>query len=258
MSALQIRQVLCHEDNYAVIVHDPESGGTLVVDTPQAAPIREALEAEGWRLTHILNTHHHHDHVEGNAELKELYGAKVHGPAHDKDRIPGLDVALRDGDGVSLGAHRIDVIAVPGHTLGSLAYFICGENILFAGDTLFSLGCGRMFEGDAEQMWHSLDLLRHLPEDTRMYCGHEYTLANAAFALSVEPGNAALQKRAGEVRKLREKGEPALPVTMAEEKATNPFLRPESEEIRKSLGLHALENWRVFGELRQMKDNFKA
>jgi hydroxyacylglutathione hydrolase len=258
MSALQIRQILCHEDNYAVLVHDEASGETLVVDTPEAAPIRAALEAEGWRLTHILNTHHHYDHVEGNEALKKEYGATIYGPAHDKGRIPGLDKPLRDGDKLSFGDYRIDVISVPGHTLGSMAYYICGERIVFAGDTLFSLGCGRMFEGDAEQMWHSLDLFRHLPEETRLYCGHEYTLANAAFALSVEPGNEALRKRAEEVRKLRADGLPTLPSTIALEKATNPFLRPDSMEIREKLDMMGVENYRVFGELRAMKDNFRG
>jgi len=256
MTSLQIRQIPCRTDNYAVLVHDPQSGETLAVDTPQAAPMIAALEEEGWRLTHIFNTHHHADHVAGNLELRERYAARVFGPAHDRDSIPGLDEPLKDGDGFSLGAHRIDIIAVPGHTLGSLACYVCDARLLFAGDTLFSLGCGRMFEGNAETMWHSLDLLRHLPEDTSLYCGHEYTLANGEFALTIEPGNAALQKRMEEVRQLAREGKPTLPSTIALEKATNPFLRPESPEIRATLGLKAVENWRVFGELRQRKDAF--
>ncbi len=256
MTRLEIRQVPCHEDNYAVLLHDEKSGETLVVDTPEAEPILEVLETEGWRLTHILNTHHHHDHVEGNLALKDKYGARVHGPALNREQIPGLDVALKDGDRIALGEYRIDTISVPGHTLGSVAFYVCDERILFAGDTLFSLGCGRMFEGDAETMWHSLDLLRHLPDETRLYCGHEYTLANGEFALTVEPGNAALAERMEQVRKLVAEGKPTLPSTIAQEKATNPFLRPESMEIRKTLGMKAVENWRVFGELRQRKDQF--
>ncbi len=256
MATLRIRQVPCRTDNYAVLVHDPESGETMVVDTPEAGPIEAALEEEGWKLTAIVNTHHHADHVAGNLALKEAHGAAVLGPAHDGERIPGLDRPLKDGDGFSLGAHRFDVIAVPGHTLGSLAYYICDEKIVFAGDTLFSLGCGRMFEGDAETMWHSLDLLRHLPEDTRLYCGHEYTLANAEFALQVEPGNEALRERGEQVRALRRSGQPTLPSTIALERATNPFLRPESAEIRKNLDMEGVENWRIFAELRQRKDAF--
>ena len=256
MATLQIRQVPCRADNYAVLVHDPESGETMVVDTPEAAPVEAALKAEGWKLTAIVNTHHHADHVAGNLALKEAHGATIFGPAQDRDRIPGLDRPLKDGDGLSLGAHRFDVIAVPGHTLGSLAYYICDEKIVFAGDTLFSLGCGRMFEGDAETMWHSLDLLRHLPEDTRLYCGHEYTPSNAEFALEVEPGNEALRRRVEKVRALRREGRPTLPSTIAQERATNPFLRPESAEIRKNLDMEGVENWRVFAELRQRKDAF--
>ena len=256
MGALEIRQIRCRSDNYAVLLHDPESGETMVVDTPDARAINAELEKEGWRLTHIVNTHHHYDHVDGNEALKAEHGATVYGPAHDRDRIPGLDVALKDGDGLSLGNHRFDVIAVPGHTMGSLAYYICDERIVFTGDTLFSLGCGRMFEGDAETMWHSLDLLRHLPDDTTIYCGHEYTLNNAEFALTVEPGNEALRKRAEEVRRLMRERKPACPTTVALEKATNPFLRPESPEIRENLGMMGVENYRVFAELRQRKDAF--
>jgi hydroxyacylglutathione hydrolase len=258
MSLLDIRIVRCRTDNYAFIVHDPDSGRTMVVDTPEFGPIDAELQKEGWGLDLIVNTHHHQDHVDANLALKEKYGAEVLGPKHDAERIPGLDRGLRDGDGFSLGEHRFDVIAVPGHTMGHLAYYICDQKAVFTGDTLFSLGCGRMFEGDAEQMWHSLDLFRHLPDETRLYCGHEYTLANAAFALTVEPGNEALRKRAEEVRKLRADGLPTLPSTIALEKATNPFLRPDSMEIRENLGMTGVENYRVFGELRAMKDNFKG
>jgi hydroxyacylglutathione hydrolase len=256
MSTLDIRIVPCRTDNYAFILHDAESGETMVIDTPEAEPIQKVLEREGWRLTHIVNTHHHYDHVEGNEALKAAHGATVYGPAHDAGRIPGLDRGLRDGDGISLGDHRFDVIAVPGHTLGHLAYYICDQKVVFTGDTLFSLGCGRMFEGDAETMWHSLDLLRHLPEDTLMYCGHEYTLANAEFALTVEPGNEALRKRVEEAREQRRAGKPTIPVTIGLERQTNPFLRPESIEIRENLDMMGVENYRVFAELRQRKDRF--
>ncbi len=256
MSTLEIRIVPCRMDNYAFILHDPESGETMVIDTPQTEPIRKVLDEEGWRLNYIVNTHHHHDHVEGNEALKAEYGATVYGPAHDRARIPGLDRGLKDGDGFSLGNHRFDVIAVPGHTMGHLAYYICDQKVVFTGDTLFSLGCGRMFEGDAETMWHSLDLLRHLPEDTRMFCGHEYTLANAEFALTVEPHNEDLKTRVEEARAQRRAGKPTIPTTIGLEKKTNPFLRPESIEIRETLDMMGVENYRVFAELRQRKDRF--
>ncbi len=256
MSTLEIRIVPCRMDNYAFILHDPDSGETMVIDTPQADPIRQVLEQEGWRLNWIVNTHHHYDHVEGNEALRAEYGATVLGPAHDRDRIPGLDRGLKDGDGFSLGDHRFDVIAVPGHTMGHLAYYICDQKAVFTGDTLFSLGCGRMFEGDAETMWHSLDLLRHLPEDTLMYCGHEYTLANAEFALTVEPNNEDLKRRVEEAKAQRRAGQPTIPTTIGLEKRTNPFLRPESIEIRENLDMMGVENYRVFAELRQRKDRF--
>ncbi|HHN67975.1 MAG TPA: hydroxyacylglutathione hydrolase [Thermopetrobacter sp.] len=258
MSALRVRLVPCRSDNYAVLLHDEDSGETAVVDTPETEPIAAALEEEGWRLTHILNTHHHGDHVAGNRALKERHGATVYGSEYDakKGRVPGLDVALKDGDGLRLGDHRFDVIAVPGHTLGHIAYYACDAKMLFAGDTLFSLGCGRLFEGDAEMMWHSLDLLRHLPDDTQLYCGHEYTLSNGEFALEVEPGNAALRERVEEVRELMRQRRPSIPVSIGREKATNPFLRPQSAEIRDRLGLEGVENWRVFAALRERKDAF--
>ena len=256
MSDLDIRIVRCRTDNYAFVVHDADSGETMVVDTPEAGPIRDVLDAEGWGLDMIVNTHHHADHVAANLELKEAFGARVLGPAAEAAAIPGIDRRLKDGDGFSLGAHDFDVIAVPGHTMGHLAYYICDRKVVFTGDTLFSLGCGRIFEGDAETMWHSLDLLRHLPGDTLLYCGHEYTLNNGEFALTVEPGNAALRERVDEVRELMREGRPAIPVTIARERETNPFLRPESVEIRETLDMMGVENWRVFAELRERKDRF--
>ena len=255
-SKFDFRLVRCRTDNYAVLMHDPESGETAVIDTPEFGPIDAALEAEGWQLTHILNTHHHYDHVDANEALKEKYGATVIGPEKNRGRIPGLDRGVRDGDKIAFGGEIIDVLAVPGHTLGHVAYYLCNSKVVFTGDTLFSLGCGRIFEGDAEMMWHSLDVLRHLPEDTLMYCGHEYTLTNGEFALTVEPNNEALQKRVEEVRDLLRQRKPTIPVTIGLEKRTNPFLRPESPEIRDSVNMHGVENWRVFAALRERKDHF--
>jgi len=255
-SKFDFKLVRCRTDNYAVLVHDPQSGDTLVVDTPEFAPIDAALTEAGWKLTHILNTHHHADHVDANIALKEKYGATIYGPKKNAGQIPGMDKGLNDGDKLSFGGEIIDVIAVPGHTLGHVAYYICGEKVVFTGDMLFSLGCGRIFEGDAEMMWHSLDMLRHLPEDTLMYCGHEYTLNNGEFALTVEPGNEDLRRRVEEVRELLRAGKPTIPVSIGLEKKTNPFLRPESPEIRENVNMKGVENWRVFAALRERKDRF--
>ncbi len=255
-SKFDFRLVRCRTDNYAVLFHDPESGETALVDAPEFGPVDAALQEAGWTLTHVLITHHHADHVAANEELKAKYGATIIGPEKNRGQIPGLDRGVKDGDKITFGGDVIDVLAVPGHTLGHVAYYMCNSKVVFTGDTLFSLGCGRIFEGDAETMWHSLDMLRHLPEDTLMYCGHEYTLNNGEFALTVEPRNKDLQRRVEEVRQLLREGRPTIPVSIGQEKKTNPFLRPDSAEIRDVLDMHGVENWRVFGALRERKDHF--
>ena len=255
-SKFDFRLVRCRSDNYAVLFHDAESGETALVDAPEFGPIDVALQETGWNLTHILITHHHADHVAANEELKAKHGATIIGPEKNRGQIPGMDRGVRDGDKIDFGGEVIDVLAVPGHTLGHVAYYMCASKVVFTGDTLFSLGCGKIFEGDGELMWHSLDMLRHLPEQTMMYCGHEYTLNNAEFALTVEPGNVDLQKRAEEVRRLVREGRPTIPVSIGLEKKTNPFLRPDSYEIRENLNMHGVENWRVFAALRERKDQF--
>lgn len=257
MSTLETRQFVCGADNYGVLLHDPQGGVTLAVDTPQAEPIRQALRDHGWTLTHILTTHHHYDHVEGHEALKAETGAVIIGSARDGDRIPGLDMAARDGDQLRIGGLTITVLETPGHTLGHLCYWLPAEGLLFTGDTLFSLGCGRLFEGTAAMMWASLDRLRALPPETRVYCGHEYTEANARFALTIEPENEALRRRAAEVALARKAGRPTLPVPLAAEIAANPFLRPDSPAIQRRLGLEGAPLHEVFAAIRIRKDNFR-
>jgi hydroxyacylglutathione hydrolase len=212
------------------------------------------LSERGWTLSHILVTHHHSDHTDGVSELKQAFGAIVYGPANDTRPIPGLNHALKAGDEFKFAGHSISVIFAPGHTKGHIVYHLPSQKLAFVGDVLFSLGCGRVIEGTMDQMWTSLDTLRRLPPETSVYCGHEYTLANARFALTVEPGNQVLRRRAEEVADLRAKSLPTLPTTIASERAANPFLRPESPEIRKILGMPDASNAQVFAELRERKN----
>ncbi len=256
MAKLKIHQFPCLKDNYGYLVHEPSSGKTATIDTPEVKPILAALAERGWTLTHILNTHHHFDHAGGNAELKEKTGCTVIGPKGEKDKIPGIDRPVGEGDIVELGAARARVIEVPGHTSGHIAYSFDEEHIAFVGDTLFALGCGRLFEGTPQQMWTSLGKLMTLPDDTIVYCAHEYTQANARFALSVEPQNAALVARAKEIDEKRSRGEWTVPTTIGLEKKTNPFLRAASIDLRRTIGLEAAKDVDVFAETRKRKDNF--
>ncbi len=253
---LEIHQILVMKDNYVYLLHEPESQATAVVDPAEAEPVLEALDRKGWKLSHILNTHHHWDHVGGNLALKQHTGCRVFGAERDRENLPGLDRGLAEGDTAELGRVRAEVLAVPGHTQGHIAYWFREERALFCGDTLFAMGCGRLLGGTAEQMWSSLGRIRELPDDTRVYCAHEYTEANGRFALTVEPGNSALAARLARVRELRRAGTPTVPSLMAEERATNPFLRPESPEIQETLGLLGAEPARVFAETRRRKDAF--
>lgn len=256
MANLEIEMFPCLSDNYGFLVHDDEAGVTAAIDTPEVGPILEALEARGWRLTHILNTHHHHDHAGGNRALKERTGCTIVGPGRDASRIPGIDVRVAEGDRYMLGSHAVDVLETPGHTTGHIVYHLPDDGVAFVGDTLFALGCGRLFEGSPDQMWSSLQKILALPDDTRLYCAHEYTVANAKFALTVEPGNAELVERAAEIEKLRAAGRPTVPTTVALERATNPFLRPTSDNLRATLGLAAAGDVDVFARTRELKDAF--
>jgi hydroxyacylglutathione hydrolase len=254
MKPFEISLVPCLTDNYAVLIHASASGETLTVDAPETSAISAALAQRSWRLTHILVTHHHNDHTGGIAGLKAHYGCNVYGSAIESERIPGLDLELSESSKLTFAGEEIRVLETPGHTLGHVTYHLPGQKLAFTGDTLFSLGCGRIFEGDAETMWHSLQKIARLPDDTAVCCGHEYTLANGRFALSVEPENEFLKRRMVDVERLRSEGAPTLPTTIALEKATNPFLRPASANIRARLGLQGMPDWRVFQRLRELKN----
>jgi len=266
MATLEIRQFPCWQDNYGVLIHDRDAGLTASIDAPQGDAVRAALQKAGWKLTHIFTTHHHHDHIEGNAALKRETGCKIYGPAEEAANIPGIDATVKEGNKLPFGSFELQVLETPGHTPGHVTYFIpdaiASEDggqagVAFVGDTLFSVGCGRVMEGRHAQMWHSLEKIRRLPPSTMIYCGHEYTQSNIRFALTVEPGNKALQERKREVDELREDSEPTLPVALMSELETNPFLRVESPEIRQHLGLGPdAPAERVFEELRRRKDRF--
>lgn len=256
MSELEIHMFPCLADNYGYLLHDADSGLTAAVDTPDAEEIAAQLDAKGWRLTHILNTHHHGDHAGGNLELKRRTGCTIVGPRADAARIPGLDVAVGEGDVVELGAHRARVFDTPGHTRGHIVYWFADARAAFVGDTLFALGCGRLFEGTPTQMWGSLSKILAWPDDTRIYCAHEYTQSNARFALTVEPQNTRLQARAANVARLRAAGTPTVPSTLGEERATNPFLRPQSADLRTTIGLGQAPDVEVFAKTRALKDAF--
>ncbi|MGI2325847.1 MULTISPECIES: hydroxyacylglutathione hydrolase [Methylococcus] len=255
---LEILQIPVLEDNYVYLLHEPGSGATAAVDPAVAGPVLEALDARGWRLGHVLNTHHHGDHVGGNLELKAATGCAIVGAAGDRHRIPGIDVALKDGEEFRLGSASARMLDVPGHTSGHVAFWFEDDAALFCGDTLFALGCGRLFEGSAEQMWRSLERLRALPAETKVFCAHEYTQANARFAVTIEPGNVALRERVERVEALRREGAATVPSILSEELATNPFLRPESPEIRARLGLPDVPEVEVFAEIRRRKDVFRG
>jgi hydroxyacylglutathione hydrolase len=256
MSWLEIALVPCLRDNYAYLLRDPEEDFCAVVDPSEATPVRAALNVRSWRLTHILNTHHHPDHTGGNAELKAEFGARVIGPGKDRARIPALDEGVEESSAVALGSHRAHVLEIPAHTRAHIAFVFEEDDAVFTGDTLFAMGCGRLFEGTPEMMWRSLSKLMTLPDSMRVYCGHEYTWNNGRFALTLEPGNPDLAERMREIEKLRAAGSPTVPSTIGLEKRTNPFLRPYSPEIRRTLNMPGASDVEVFAEMRSRKDRF--
>ena len=250
----EIHQFPCLKDNYGVLVRDPASGVVAAIDAPNGEEVAAALKAKGWKLTHILTTHRHGDHTDGNLPLKAATGCTIIGPRGEAELVPGIDKAVGEGDTFMLGSIEVRVLETPGHTKGHISYWMPQAQVAFVGDTLFAMGCGRVFEGAAEQMWASLAKLAGLPAATAIYCGHEYTLANARFALTIEPENEALQARTREVEAKRARGEATLPTRLDVELATNPFLRPHSPAIRKRLGMPAAPDWQVFGEVRERKN----
>ncbi len=251
---LEIIRIPVLKDNYVWLLH---SGMTVaVVDPAVEGPVVAELDHTGRRLTHILNTHHHNDHVGANLALKARYGCKIVGPLADRDRIPGIDLALAEGDAITLGDATAKVFDVPGHTRGHIAFWFADEKALFCGDTLFALGCGRLFEGTPDQMWNSLLKLRAMPDETLVCCAHEYTQSNARFAVTADPGNARLAARAAEIDAMRAKGEATVPSLLGVEKATNPFLRADDPALAAAYGLAGRDPVTVFAAIRAAKDRF--
>ncbi|MBP1852183.1 hydroxyacylglutathione hydrolase [Rhizobium halophytocola] len=256
MKTLEIEVFPCRSDNFGVLIHCPEGNLTAAIDAPELESVVAAAELRGWPITHVFTTHHHTDHVEGNLGLKERYDCEIIGPVNEAIAIPGLDRAMGDGDSFQFGDYTVNVIETPGHTAGHICYHIPEAKLLFAADTLFALGCGRLFERPAADMWHSLQKLAALPDDTSVYFGHEYTLSNARFAVTVDPHNEALAARAKEIEALRAEGKFTIPTTIGLEKQTNPFLRPGDPAIREHLDMADKSDEDVFGEIRRLKDSF--
>jgi hydroxyacylglutathione hydrolase len=247
---------VCLKDNYGVLLHDPSTGATAAIDAPEAAPIEAALADRGWRLTDILVTHHHADHTAGIAELKKKHLCRVVAPRKEASKIANVDVTVREGDVVQVGSMVGRVLETPGHTAGHITYWFKQDKLAFVGDTLFSVGCGRILEGTPEMMWQSLLKIRNLPADTQVYCGHEYTAANVHFALTVEPKNSALRARAEEVVRLIEQKRPTIPTTVQQEKSYNPFLRADLHSVAASIGMEGANPESVFATIRARKDKF--
>ena len=252
----KIHQFNCRSDNFGVLIHDPSTGETAAIDAPEAPAIEAALKETGWTLTDILVTHHHADHTDGIPALKEKYGCRVVAPRAEAQRIKNVDETYAEGDTVKVGTLTARVLDTPGHTSGHISLVFDEEKIGFFGDTLFSIGCGRVIEGTPAQMWDSLLKLRALPDDITFYCGHEYTQANIKFALTIEPENEALIARARQVDALRAEGKPTLPTTLGAEKATNCFLRADVPSLAAALGMAGKPAVEVFTEIRERKNNF--
>ena len=254
MAKLDIQQFPCLSDNYGVLIRDAEADVTAAIDAPDAKAVAAALQEKGWRLTHILTTHHHGDHTAGNLALKADTKCTIIGPRGEAAKVPGIDKQVGEGDTFKFGSFEVRVLDTPGHTAGHITYLIPSAGVAFVGDTLFAIGCGRVIEGNAQMMWNSLQKLMALPKETQVYCGHEYTQSNAKFALTIEPENAALVKRAKEVDQLRAAGKPTLPTNIGIELETNPFLRPHVPAIQKRLGMAGKPEWQIFGEIRERKN----
>ena len=253
---IELVTIPCLSDNYAYLCHDAETKQTLLIDAPEARPILAALDRRDWDLNEIFLTHHHDDHIAGVAEILRNHDAKVTGAAADRDRLPNLDRAVKEWDTVSLGPESGTVWDVSGHTVGHIALYFEASKLVFTADSLMACGCGRLFEGTAEQMWASLCKYAQCPDETLVCSGHEYTLSNVKFAASVDPDNASLQRRISDTAAARTSKQPTVPSTMGLERATNPFLRPNSPEIRAILGMQTQTDAEVFAEIRRRKDNF--
>lgn len=253
---LEIVTIPCLSDNYAFLAHDAASGDTALVDAPEAAPILSELDARGWRLSHVLITHHHADHVQALDEIRATHPAPVTGNAADAARLPALDLAVNDGDTITIGSDVGHVMDVSGHTVGHIAFHFPDSQVVFTADSLMALGCGRVFEGTHPQMWASLSKLAALPPETLVCSGHEYTQANGAFALTIEPDNPDLTSRVRDIAAAREKGEPTVPSLLSLELATNPFLRAGQPALQRAIGMEGADSAAVFAEVRSRKDRF--
>lgn len=254
--SFELITIPCLSDNYAFLAHDEESNKTLLVDVPEAAPIQKVLDQTGWELTDVILTHHHADHVQGLDALCRSHPARIIGAAADQHRLPPLDLAVSEGDFIEIGSQRGEVFDVSGHTLGHIAVYFKSAKILFTADSLMALGCGRLFEGSPPQMWESLTKLSALDPECLVCSGHEYTAANARFALTIEPQNTELQRRAQSISDRRAQNLPTVPSTLGEELSTNPFLRPDSLDIRNNLRMQNATDAQVFAEIRSRKDKF--
>jgi hydroxyacylglutathione hydrolase len=256
VAKLEVMQFPARSDNFGVLLHDPDSGATVAIDAPEDEAVMRALTERGWILSHVLVTHKHADHVAGVPVLKAAYSCEVIGPKESAVQVGLYDRLIEDGDSFTCAGREVRVIATPGHTLDHVSYWLPEDERVFVGDTIFSLGCGRVIEGTHAMMWDSIQRLRGLPEATELYCGHEYTLANGRFAVTVDPGNKALAARLAEVERLRQAGLPTLPTTIGLEKETNPFLRAEHPAVAAAVGLRGAPAAEVFAELRRRKDRF--
>ncbi|MGE3304796.1 MAG: hydroxyacylglutathione hydrolase [Rhizobiaceae bacterium] len=253
---IRVEQFMCRTDNFGVLLHDPASGRSALVDAPEERPILEAIERTGWKPDTLFITHHHPDHVEANLALKEKFGLEIIGPAAEAAKIPGIDRTVKDGDELTFGGESVQVISTPGHTAGHVCFYFPKSATIFTADTLFALGCGRLFEAPPPVMYDSLTKLARLPLETIVYCGHEYTQSNAKFALTIDPTNSALKERAAEIDRLRAGGKPTLPTTIGAELSTNPFMRWHDPVIRRNLGMEKASDAEVFTEIRKRKDVF--
>ena len=253
---MQITPIPCLTDNYAYIISDNDFKIVGVVDPSEAQPIISFLNKKNLKLNYILNTHHHFDHIGGNTELKKLYNAKVVGFFGDKHRIPGIDIALKDNEKWIFGNLGVKILHIPGHTLGHICFFFEKEKVIFTGDTLFSLGCGKIFEGDHNQMLNSLNKIKKLPKDTKIYCGHEYTYRNAEFCIKYDENTTNLKKKFEIIKKLRSENLPTIPSTLADELDANIFLRCDQNDLKIKLNMKNEEDFKVFKKVRDLKDVF--
>ena len=253
---IQIVTIPCLSDNYAFLIHNPETNETALADAPESCPIERELDDRGWSLDTILLTHHHDDHIDGVADLVSKYGCKVIGATQDKHRLPRLDIEVQPGDHIEVCGQNVDIWDVSGHTVGHIAFIMKSQNAVFTGDSLMALGCGRLFEGTPEMMCNSLSQFLDLPDEVIVCSGHEYTSKNAEFALSIDPDNADLQARAAEIAKMRGEGIPTVPSNLGIEKKTNPFLRAANPELKNAVGMETAQDSEVFAKIRGLRDVF--